>query len=575
MNTISRHGGFARLFAILAVAALVSCDFNGPWSFYPEETEIYAGVYTYGYIVEGESPRVCFSKMYQLEEASAENFAFYDSAYVTVTGPFNHAEAGSSKRDTFSLVLDAEMKNPKCFAASYIFSADGVNYFSAGVPGGTYTLRAVFKWDSAGHDVTSEYLADATIPTGFDIRGVDVPLKGGEYEWHDLDLGDEWRYRSTTDAFVYGPERLEVEFLEYPDDMNLYKIVPEYNETVGGILMSMEYDVLDGGESMNTTINHMLEGLKEANDVGYRGAAIHDGLEGRVNLGFEENNFVAGLNMLDTLFLPNMNLPLGNVKLHILATDDAYRTYRRYVLGAIDDPRVVPASNIENGMGVFSGMVRRTIPLKVAGTGVGYPAIAWYDCVNGKGLSDDSWDSRTCRLYQDVACSGADEYFNGDEGELYELNEHAHEYVYGFYSGGFVAAEACYASAVKFAMMLDEESWSVFLPSGIDAGDKSEAYGDGLKRYCVASNFESNHIANCSSMKFDCLESLEKTVCKEYLWQWCADRNWDIEKYEQCGSGLVSRFYIEEQQSSILEKAVRGWCERYGSDPQCNRDEEK
>lgn len=71
---------------------LAACDFQGPWTYYPEETEVYCGIYTFGYIVADESPYVCFSKVYELDETSAENFAFYDSASVTVSGNFGRAE---------------------------------------------------------------------------------------------------------------------------------------------------------------------------------------------------------------------------------------------------------------------------------------------------------------------------------------------------------------------------------------------------------------------------------------------------------------------------------------------------
>ena len=109
-------------------------------------------------------------------------------------------------------------------------------------------------------------------------------------------------------------------------------------------------------------------------------------------------------------------------------------------------------------------------------------------------------------------------------------------------------------------MMLDTTKWSIFLPDTISDADKSEAYADGLKRYCVASNFESNHIADCSELEELCLHNTEKNYCKEYLWEWCADRDWDMLEYEQCRSAFVSRYYLEEQKSSILKREVEEIC---------------
>ena len=54
--------------------------------------------------------------------------------------------------------------------------------------------------------------------------------------------------------------------------------------------------------------------------------------------------------------------------------------------------------------------------------------------------------------------------------------------------------------------------------------------------------------------------SVEKNTCKEYLWNWCADRGWDM-NYEQCRSALVSRYYLEEQKSSVLKREVDAICE--------------
>ena len=82
MNTISRQ------ILILTAILLAACDFHGPWEYYPEERETYVGIYTYGYVLENGSPYICFSKVYQLDEVSTENFDFYESANVTVEGRF-------------------------------------------------------------------------------------------------------------------------------------------------------------------------------------------------------------------------------------------------------------------------------------------------------------------------------------------------------------------------------------------------------------------------------------------------------------------------------------------------------
>lgn len=548
------HISFACLLLLLA-----ACGFDGPWKFYPEERDIYAGIYTYGYIIDGKSPYVCFSKTYQLDETAAEDFAFYDSAYVVVENLGDSTISGKGDSVYYPKAeLVPQGKTPNCFTVS------GADSF-VGEIGGKYRLHAFFRWDSAGYDVESEFFAEAVIPSGFDFEGVNVPLKGGEYEWHDIHM-------KNTDVFS-AEDWLEVDFLEYPEDVNLYKFVPKYNDSIGGIFVYLDMDVHDGGESMNTTIAYIQEAFMETDSMGYKGMSLHDALEGKAHLGYEENRRVAGLNMLDTIFLPNMNLPLGDFMIHFLATDKAYSQYERYVLGSLDDPRVIPESNIENGMGVFSGMAHLQLPMHMNGNGVDYWYIARANCKNGSGGDSDGWDTKSCRLYQDVLCSGAYKDFYGDEDALYDLNENAYKYYRDRDDSTLSLMENvfCYAPAVKAAMMLDTTSWSIFLPKDIEEKDKNNAYGDALKRYCVASNFKTNKIADCSEMEKDCLEDLEKTGCKEYLWEWCSDRNWNVSKYPQCESGLVSRYYLENQKSSILEREVKKIC-KDKSIKQCERE---
>ena len=324
---------------------------------------------------------------------------------------------------------------------------------------------------------------------------------------------------------------------------------------------------MENSESQATTLNNMFKGFTEEDSMGYRGIALHDPLERQQNLGFTTNVRVGSYYALDTLYLMNMMLPLGYARVEFYATDDAYNDYERKVKESVSDSRILPESNIENGMGVFSGMAKSVFDFYVDGSGVSLEHIAWRNCENTEGDNSDSWDSRGCRLYQDVVCSGLNAYdVSLEGGDLKSLNSDAYFY---YREEKYVVSKACYASNVKAAMMLDTTKWSVFLPKDISEEDKSIAYADGLKRYCIASNFENNKIADCYDMYQQCMVSHEKNGCKEYLWNWCADRGWNM-GYEQCQSALVSRYYLEEQKSGILEREVNKICEqRSESIPVC------
>jgi len=516
---------------LLTALFLAACsDFHGPWDYYPEKRDVYTGIFTYGTIVADENPEICFSKIYELDETSSKDFAFYDSAYVTVKGYFKRT-TNDEDVDT-TIVLWAYRDKPNCFSSDYM-----------GVVGKSYTMDAYFEWDSSGHKAKSRYTAEATIPTPVRIKGLNVPLQNGDYEWLPYDEKN--------------PE-FRVKFLEFPMDMEFVKCAVDFDREVAGAISVLRYGIKNA-ESQKTTINNMLKGLTSEDDEGYRGIAMHDPLERRENLGFSMNRWVGGYNMLDTLYLMNMMMPLGEIYVDFYSTDAAYVDYETKVTESFNDSRVVPESNIKNGMGVFSGMSKTTISLYVEGNGVSMSHIALSNCDNASGDNSDSWDSRGCRLYQDVACASLDYEYDGYYDDLISLNERAYkEYRDSVHNRHL---KTCYASHVKAAMMLDTTKWSLFLPDTIGEGEKFMAYSDGLKRYCVASNFENNKIADCYGLYQQCIESPEKNSCKEYLWLWCADRGWpDV---EQCKSALVSRYYLQEQKSSILQREVQNVCNYY------------
>ena len=531
----------------LAVAlVLAGCDFHGPWDYYPEERDVYTGIYTYGYIMAGKTPHICFSKVYELDETSAEDFAFYDSAYVTVRGRFAY---GEDVVDTTMVLRPSG--SPNCFENVF-------DFYGEGVEGETYTMEAAFKWDSAGHTVRSRYKAEAKIPGAVRVKGLNVPQQDGSYEWMEYKEDKE----------------IHVKFLEFPMDMEFIKCALDYDHSVRGVLSVMNYGIDDHGESQKTTINQMFKGMTEADSAGYRGIAMHDPLESSQNLGYTSNSRVADYNALDTLYLMNMMLPLGKISVDFYSTDASYIDYESKVKGSVSDSRIVPESNIENGMGVFSGMAKTTIELYVDGSGVRMGYIAVKQCESTKGDFSDSWDSRGCRLYQDAVCAGDEDLDTWQDG-LIGANENAYKLYRNNDSLRNIGYKACYASRVKAAMMLDTTKWSIFLPDTINEKDKNNAYGDGLKRYCVASNFESNHIADCKEMQEQCIESPEKNDCKEYLWMWCADRNWNTWEYPQCNSALVSRYYIEKPKSSILKGEVETICSYYWKEDSKDKDKGK
>ena len=93
-------------------------------------------------------------------------------------------------------------------------------------------------------------------------------------------------------------------------------------------------------------------------------------------------------------------------------------------------------------------------------------------------------------------------------------------------------------------------------------------YLDGEKRYCIANNFPTAD-SYCAQNYADCQKSEEKNTCKDVLWNYCADENWNLTSKPQCGTALVSRYRLQKLNSSILRNAVTGWCAANKNDPQC------
>ncbi|MCQ2105004.1 MAG: hypothetical protein MJZ26_04340 [Fibrobacter sp.] len=542
---------------------LAACDFQGPWSYYPEETEVYQGIYTFGYIVADESPYVCFSKVYGLTESSAENFAFYDSAYVTVSGLFGGAvaseigEENSNSGDSL-IVLKAMDGKPNCFVYDRRCYWMGDRIFCSreakvGIPGESYTLNAVFKWDSAGSKVTTEMKSVAKIPTKIHAKGVVPPSEKNDAKFV------ENKY-----------DRLSFEFLGYPNDMLTYKIPMEYDETVRGIQMVMEYDSANGGESMNTTMMNMLSAFTEPDSMGYAYMSMKRPEEKTASMGFTTRMMFAGMNTLDTMEYPGMTMPIGKSVIRFYATDQAYSDYQNTVLDAIEDPRVVPKSNVENGMGVFAGMLKDSLLMEVTTDEfVPFEYMGRENCFREGGMGEhEAFETKWCRLNKkDVCVATAGGWSN------LRLTS-VHPRCVAAYVGLLIWYEPeveQWQNEIDRLAKFNDEWWGEASNREKVVKNKEAINAEALLNYCMEYNFENNSVASCDALREQCQESLEKTACKDSLWQWCSDHDWNIEEYKQCGTALVSRYYLEKLESPILKRVVDLWCEENPKDMQCKR----
>lgn len=481
--------GFVVIFLFLA-----SC-LQGPWEYYPEKTETYNGVYVFASVIAGRSVSgVCFERTYALNEALSEDFAFYDSASVQISGNFSGSDT--------AVFLTPESARPNCF--------DGPSDLLP-QKGASYSLKAVFRWDSSGNKVISTYTAQAKIPEVFKIKAALAPNALGGHE-----------------SFAEGDT---VYALDYPMDLASYYFVPDYKSDTRGVLITLHYDPQTSAENPDNFLNYMLGSFIDDNIF------VHDLFDSVSQLGYTENSYFGGTNLLDTLSVIGYQLIMPKSNLFFYATDSGYYKYRTSVLTSESDASIKPESNVRGGSGYFTGMAVDTISFYMKSQDGDTAAYFSYDA-KGKACRDLDWDSKVCRRYLPVYCDSVN----------YDSSE-------------------CFAPAVKAALERGS-SWDSLLPSGLDSSAIKLAKTDGIKRYCIANGFP-NDSNLCTLVKEDCLTSLDSNGCKLVLWKFCADRGWPLDSLPECGSALVSRYRLANLNSAVIKNVVNAWCKENSDDPQC------
>ena len=544
MNTSSRRNTFRALLAAAVLALLAGCDAQGPWEYYPEEVRVYRGVYTYGYVVKDERPVVCLSKLYALDEAAAESFAFYDSAKVTVSGRFG----GAGEK---ALALVPEAKRPNCFTAGEE---------ATGLAGEEYALEVELLWDSAGHRVRSRYSAKGKVPERFAVKSVTIPLHGGGKEVRGNDHSE-----------------IPMKVLEFPEDFSVMTAYADFSPDVGGTVIAIRYDSENGGEPTNTTLYNMLKGfLPDRDSLGYSSQiSTYKPEETAVELTYQQNAIVAGVSSLDTILATASMVAVGHNVFLFYATDWNYLDYNETLLRSFDDARVQPITNVEGGNGVFTGMTRDS--LLIEGQSDNYVP---YSHMRERDCDDDLRDTKFCRLAMESFCVDTLEIpmYDTDSKMLYDsmyivpssYARHRHE-------GLVFWEDGCFPSLVTAALRFGYKANRLLPDTVLYNGDRKErqrnldsARAKGLRAYCFETDFVSKDNADCSVPEEECRISRERTKCKEEFWTWCADRDWNILDLPQCGSALASRVRLEGLKSAILDRVVEQWCAEHGNDRQCD-----
>jgi len=538
MNTIS---SIMRRGALLMVALLVACQ--GPWSYWPDETQPYLGIFTYAHVISDRPiSEVCFTKMLKLTETNVDAFAFYDSASVRITGPFS----GSS----VTLQLTPRNDNPNCFEGP----ADQIAQV-----GGRYTLEATFRWDSSGTMVLSQFRSQTYIPENFSVETALAPAPAlQENAFADprvLDAlisayGDTiiTLMSDTASAIVFYQQNAQgisqilrnilspyqrgdtLYYMAPPNDLLSHFFVPRYDDQVGGVLITQYFDTTNTafGESTFDSFFGMKADTLDKAMVG-----------NRHRLSFLRNEDVGSVgNAMDSLGVTNGWFVIGRNDFLFYATTMEYADYLYTAIQSVDDSRILPKYNIDGGAGIFAGMMVDTFTVYAKAQ----PGAKSYPYMRARTLfcKAEGWDGKECRSHMPSFCA--------------ENGYRDHE---------------CWPMAVKTA--LDSGlAWNALLADTVPSDSFPAVRYGGEKKWCIANGFpDSLASATCKAEYSLAMASDTVNQSMRDLWNWCSDRNWPLDLHPQCGNALVSRVRLEKRTSSVLEREITRWCAAHPQDPQC------
>lgn len=553
----------AKFIALTALMVLVisACSLQGPWEYVVEEQTIYKGIYVSASVIGEESIKsICFEPIYDLDEAKAQNFAFYDSAIVKVIGPFSNGS------DT--LLLSSTKKYPNCF------EGDSSALTSKG---SVYSLDAQMWWDSSGVSVKTLISATTKIPDSHEmVNGVAnaASLPGAAADMVVLNIliekyADEllpiMNDSAAIGLFMFEKQDEIAEIIanspkiEFNDGDTLLYLTGslngegllfynQYSDDVKGISLSFYGDSTGGrGETPWQNFGGFisLDTADFASD-GYSGAS-----------GFVSDvDYPDGSNYMDSSLTFNFNLSKGYNKFYSYAVDSTYYNYYQTAIMGSRNSRVKKLYNIDGAIGYFSGKVKDSIGIYIEflESASYYP----YDI------------ARAMNCSREGASTGADEV----SGYWYENWRELH-YCESMYQNwcDTTAYEGvdCIGASVQTSLENNQE-WNYILDSlNLSYSDKeiekNKEFGETI--YCVTNNFPDGEV--CSTYKTECLDADEETDCMKYLWAYCQYRNWDINTYPQCGSAMVSYNLEKKLNSNIWDREVEQYCSANPDVEQCKR----
>lgn len=536
MNITSK---FIKKVAVPSLLVLAACQ--GPWDYWPEDPDLYKGVWVYAHVISDRPLQdVCFEKMLGLTETYVQAFAFFDSAEVSIQGSFSGSDT--------NVTLTQNPSKPNCF--------DGPADLRP-VAGGRYALDATVHWDSSGTRVRSHFTANTYIPREFHVNQALAPapalLENAFSDPRVLDamvkeFGDTvFTVLSDTAAAVafYQANSVRISnvlksilspynendtvfYMPPPSDLLSHYYLPTYSDDVGGVLITEAFDTLNAAKGENSFDFFFGQSPDTADkvDIGNR----H-----RLNYLWNVDYGNSG-NGMDSMAISNVWFVLGRTDFLFYATTPEYSDYVETAIYDIEDSRIRPKYNINGGAGIFAGMLVDTFSVYAKIT----PGAKAYPYMRARTLwcKDEGWDDENCRGHMPVFCA----------------------------ENGYRDQE-CWPLAVRAA--LDSGLvWNALVADTVPVDSLPSVRYGGEKKWCIAHNFPDS-LATCQAEFQLALVSDTVNQSMRDVWNWCIDRNWPLATSPQCGTALVSWARINRKNSNVLDREIGKWCATYPADPQC------
>ncbi len=540
-----------RIAATLGLILLSAC-IQGPWDFYPSNPPTFHGIYLSGYALSGKPlNQICFEHMLDLAEEATQAFAFYDSADVQVTGSFNGAVR--------TMKLLPQKHAPNCFIGDSLALVE---------KGQAYTLEARIVWDSAGRKVTSRLTSTAHVPVRFSISRTAVAPSLAK-------TGGVPSNVFTLEFFAQLPPNVQTVMIkEYGDTLQKLQsdtaALARYFKVNGtkiqarllGLLEKDKFTYHEGDTlfylngALNTLSHYYTsDRSSDVNSVlitqrfdpqGTRPETRFDAIIGippkpgdyyfpgdiRRLIVYPDAKSRQGWNLLDSMGVVNTWFQTIRNRLYFYGFEQTYTQYlaSNGLDGNGPDARVKPKFNVTGGEGVFAGAIPDSFDVNIVTDPLtkSYPLPA----AHASYCDTVGWSS----------------------------NKDCREYYRGYCESKTWAPSECRQNAVEACLEADLNT-NIPLklacsPVADSAKKDTTLFRQASTQFCIAHDFTSAN-PTCAEYKTQCLETMGSNSCKQNLWTYCLDNNWEP---NPCKLGLVSYCKDKPRLSEVLCRNADAYC---------------